>query len=111
MTHPPSGLDTLLDLDGSIFEQEDGFWIKVEAKRVEHSASIPHGIKYCLTLHNRYGTRVMGYDNAHLRGDRPRDQGSQGVVMKMIVIGILPQEQIRARAMAIARGEYKPKPG
>ncbi|HEY2977183.1 MAG TPA: helix-turn-helix domain-containing protein [Burkholderiaceae bacterium] len=31
--------------------------------------------------------------------------------MKMIVIGILPQEQIRARAIAIARGEYKPKPG
>ena len=31
--------------------------------------------------------------------------------MKTIVIGVMPQEQIRARAIAIARGEYKPKPG
>jgi predicted transcriptional regulator len=30
--------------------------------------------------------------------------------MKTIVIGILPQEGIRARVIAIARGEYKPKP-
>ncbi len=29
----------------------------------------------------------------------------------MIVIGIMPQEQIRSRAIAIARGEYKPKAG
>mgnify|MGYP001146790848 CR=1 FL=1 len=31
--------------------------------------------------------------------------------MKTIVIGVMPQEQIRARAIAIAKGEYKPKPG
>lgn len=30
--------------------------------------------------------------------------------MKAIVIGIMPQEQIRERVLAIARGEYKPKP-
>lgn len=29
--------------------------------------------------------------------------------MKAIAIGIMPQEKIRARALAIARGEYKPK--
>lgn len=29
--------------------------------------------------------------------------------MKTILIGIMPQEQIRARLLAIARGEYKPK--
>lgn len=29
--------------------------------------------------------------------------------MKAIMIGILPQERIRARTLAIARGEYKPK--
>lgn len=28
-----------------------------------------------------------------------------------IAIGILPQEQIRERVLAIARGEYKPHPG
>jgi len=31
--------------------------------------------------------------------------------MKAIVIGIMPQEEIRTRMLAIARGEYKPKPG
>lgn len=28
----------------------------------------------------------------------------------MIQIGIMPQDEIRARMLAIARGEYKPKP-
>jgi predicted transcriptional regulator len=30
--------------------------------------------------------------------------------MKPIIIGIMPQASIRARVLAIARGEYKPKP-
>jgi|SRR5690625_602844 len=31
--------------------------------------------------------------------------------MKPIVIGLMPQKKIRERALTIARGEYKPKPG
>ena len=31
--------------------------------------------------------------------------------MKAIVIGILPQDRIRERMLAIARGQYKPRPG
>ena len=31
--------------------------------------------------------------------------------MKQIIIGIMPPEKMRARAIAIARGEYKPKSG
>jgi predicted transcriptional regulator len=31
--------------------------------------------------------------------------------MKAIVIGIMPQEKIRERVLAIACGEFKPKPG
>ncbi len=31
-------------------------------------------------------------------------------MMKAVVIGILPQDRIRARLLAIARGDYKPKP-
>jgi len=31
--------------------------------------------------------------------------------MKAIVIGIMPQDKIRARILSIARGEYKPKLG
>lgn len=30
--------------------------------------------------------------------------------MKAIVIGIMPQDKIRERVLAVARGEYKPKP-
>jgi len=48
-----------------LLEQEDGFWIKVEVRAVEESEDTPHGIRYSLTLHDRYGTRVLGYDNAH----------------------------------------------
>jgi len=33
------------------------------------------------------------------------------IPMKTIGVGVMPQEQIRARAIAIAKGEYKPKPG
>jgi predicted transcriptional regulator len=31
--------------------------------------------------------------------------------MKSIVIGIMPQDRIRKRVLAIARGDYKPEPG
>lgn len=31
--------------------------------------------------------------------------------MKTIVIGVMPKEQIRARAIAFAKGEHKPNPG
>jgi hypothetical protein len=65
MNSPDIGLDTLLDLDGSILEQEGGYWIKIEVRRVPTTEHAPHGIRYSLTLHDRYGTRVLGYDNAN----------------------------------------------
>lgn len=58
-------MDTLLELNGSVFVQELEYWIKIIAKEVEPSKDLPHGISYSLTLHDRYGTRVLGYDNAH----------------------------------------------
>ena len=58
-------VETLLDLDGSILDQGNGYWIKIEARRIEPTAGVPHGIAYSLTLHDRYGTRVLGFDNAH----------------------------------------------
>ena len=60
-----TAIDTLLDLHGSILDQGGGYWIKLEAWRVDVSAQIPHGIRYSLTLHEPYGKRVLGYDNAH----------------------------------------------
>lgn len=65
MSSPDAGLDTLLDLDGSILEQEGGYWIKIEVCRIPLSEYAHHGLRYSLTLHDKYGTRVLGYDNAH----------------------------------------------
>ncbi len=59
-------IDTLLDLDGSILDQGDGYWIKIEARRTDVSVEVPHGIHYSLTLHEPYGKRLLGYDNAHM---------------------------------------------
>jgi hypothetical protein len=60
-----AAIDTLLDLNGSILDQGNGYWIKLEAWSVEVSEQIPHGIRYALTLHEPYGRRILGYDNAH----------------------------------------------
>lgn len=62
---PDAALDTLLELHGSVIDQENGYWIKLEAWRVEASPQIPHGVRYSLTLHEPYGKRILGYDNAH----------------------------------------------
>ena len=59
------GLDTLLDLHDQIIDQGDGYWIKIEAWRIKTSPEVPHGIRYSLTLHEPFGKRILGYDNAH----------------------------------------------
>lgn len=65
MAHDP-GMDTLLELDGLIIEQNGGYWTKFEVQKLLHpTKERPHGIRYSLSLHDRYGTRVMGFDNAH----------------------------------------------
>ncbi len=61
------GLEYLLDLDGEILAQDNGCWIKIEARKLDHvTVECPHGIKYCLTLHDNSGQRLLGFDNAHL---------------------------------------------
>ena len=59
------GLRTLLDLHGQIINQEGGYWVKIEVWAVPVSRDIPHGIRYSLTLHEPYGNRILGFDNAH----------------------------------------------
>ncbi len=59
------GIETLLLLDGEIYDQANGYWIKIVANRVKMDEHVPHGIRYALTLHDRYGTRLLGYDNSH----------------------------------------------
>ena len=60
-----SGIDTLLELHNQIIEQGDGYWLKMEAWRVQATPEIPQGIRYSLTLHEPSGKRLLGYDNAH----------------------------------------------
>ena len=61
-----TGLDYLLGLDGNIeFQNEEGYWVKMDVTRVEVTVERPHGIKYSLTLHAPDGKRLMGFDNAH----------------------------------------------
>jgi hypothetical protein len=57
-------LQTLLTLDGLTYFVR-GHWVKFSARKVEPSKNIPHGIKYCLTLHDKDNVRIAGYDNAH----------------------------------------------
>lgn len=59
------GLEALLDLNGEVFPMDNGFWTKLEAWKVEPSEQIPHGVRYSLTLHDKYNKRIIGYDNAH----------------------------------------------
>lgn len=61
-----SGLDVLLNLAGEIYDQGDGYWIKIEAWRVAPTPQVPHGIRYSLTLHAPDNERILGFDNAHL---------------------------------------------
>lgn len=61
-----AGLDYLLGLDGNIeFQNDDGYWVKMDVSRVAVTAERPHGIKYSLTLHAPDSTRLIGFDNAH----------------------------------------------
>ena len=59
------GLDVLLELDGTEYTEENGYWYKIEAYRVEPSREIPHGIRYNLGLHDHSNLRIRGFDNAH----------------------------------------------
>lgn len=60
-------IENLLELDGVryVIEEHHGLWVKFEAKKVEPTHARPHGIKYSLTLHDRYNCRLIGFDNAH----------------------------------------------
>lgn len=57
-------LETLLDMVG-VYASPDGWWVKTEARRVSATAERPFGVKYSLSLHDRSGKRILGYDNSH----------------------------------------------
>lgn len=70
------GLDTLLELDGEVFPMDNGYWVKMEARKVDRNEHIPHGVRYSLTLHDRNNVRVLGYDNAHRVKPKRRKYGA-----------------------------------
>ena len=65
--HPQTdhALEFLLSFDGRVHYLEDGSWIKFAIKRVDANKERPHGLSYSLTLHDRNGVRLVGFDNAH----------------------------------------------
>src|ERR1700674_1392123 len=68
MEDEPSGyaLEFLLAFDGRIHHLEEGYWIKFEIKRVKAAEERAHGLSYSFTLHAPDGTRLVGFDNAHV---------------------------------------------
>jgi hypothetical protein len=73
-----SGLETLLQLDGEVFPMDNGYWVKFAVHTTVKNEHIPHGIRYSLTLHDKYNRRVVGYDNAH-GIKRPKKKKFSGV--------------------------------
>jgi len=74
-----SSLNTLLELNGEIFPMDSGYWTKIEAYRVAPARHMPHGIRYSLTLHDRYNNRILGFDNAHSFRPRRKKYGARKI--------------------------------
>ena len=59
-------LDALLELHGQVLVIDDeGHVVRFVVRGIEPSAARPHGLSYSLTLHDRTGRRLLGFDNAH----------------------------------------------
>lgn len=79
-----SGLDYLLSLNGEVQGQnEEGYYIQFDVIAVKASRERPHGIKYSLTLHDPWGKRLMGFDNAH--GQPARDSSMRANIIRLII--------------------------
>ncbi len=66
-------LEFLLLLDGIEYQLEKGYSVKFEVRKVRKVPEIPHGVRYSLTMHDRFRMRVLGFDNAHrIRVFKPR---------------------------------------
>jgi hypothetical protein len=67
------GLGILLDLDGVSFAIDaiGDYTVRFVIKRVPASPERRHGLSYSLTLHDKTGSRLVGFDNAHAALARP----------------------------------------
>lgn len=59
-----NNIQNLLDLNGEklFIDEKLGLWVKFEAQETFARES---GVKYSLTLHDKSGERILGFDNAH----------------------------------------------
>jgi predicted transcriptional regulator len=127
----------LIDLDGQVLvvHPEGGHWVRFVVTRVPVSAEKSHGLDYSPTLHGPDGERLVGFDNAHpaarqKHGKAADDQalpvpgrgnlarrflgdGGCGATRKRsdpmttLKVGIASYEDMKARTMAVARGERR----
>ncbi len=88
-------VEYFLELDGTVHfvDEKCKYRVEIKAKRTDVSPERPHGLNYSLTLHNEKHER-----------ERSKD-------MKTLNVGIASYQEMKSRAMAIARGDYKPKRG
>lgn len=71
----------LLDLDGTEYTEENGYWYRIQAWKIEPNEFILHGIRYNLTLHDNHNQRILGYDNSHAVKVLKRDMKEYGNVL------------------------------
>jgi len=96
--HHDYDLENLLDLNEVVYYIQKGkYWVKFEAKKVTPTKNIPHGIKYCLTLHDKDNKRILGYDNAHdcllnfvNTGQRKKNGITSTRKIKCIIMNLIP---------------------
>jgi len=74
----PTGLELLLDFDGWEYVREDGYSVRFSIQTCDVTPARPLGIRYSFTLHDKYGLRVFGMDNAHaVKSSRKRIAGKR----------------------------------
>jgi hypothetical protein len=58
-------IERLIAYDRRRYWLENGWSMRLRARRVEVTKGRPDGVKYSLTLHDQGGRRLLGFDNAH----------------------------------------------
>jgi predicted transcriptional regulator len=95
----------LLDLDGQILvvDPEGGHWVRFVVSRVPASPEEPHGLDYLLTLHGPDGELARRFLDDRRRGVA-RERSDPMTTLK---VGIASYQEMKARTMAVARGERR----
>ncbi len=76
----PNDLELLLDLNDIEYCIVAGYWVKFSVIKITPSKHRPFGIKYSLSMHNNHGTRLVGFDNAHLADIKRKKYTAKRVV-------------------------------